>query len=42
MAACAFVELRMPITSVYVDGFNLIYGALRKTPHRSTVGSAIF
>ena len=24
----------MPITSVYVDGFNLFYGALRKTPHR--------
>ena len=24
----------MPITSVYVDGFNLFYGALRRTPHR--------
>lgn len=24
----------MPITSVYIDGFNLFYGALRKTPHR--------
>ena len=24
----------MPITNVYIDGFNLFYGALRKTPYR--------
>jgi hypothetical protein len=23
-----------PVTYVYVDGFNLYYGALRGTPHR--------
>ena len=33
-AASAFVEPPLPITSVYVDGFNLFYGALRKPPHR--------
>lgn len=24
----------MPITNVYIDGFNLFYGALKKTPYR--------
>ena len=24
----------MPTTNVYIDGFNLFYGALKKTPHR--------
>lgn len=24
----------MPITNIYIDGFNLYYGALRKTPYR--------
>ena len=31
--ASAFLELDLR-TNIYVDGFNLYYGALRKTPHR--------
>ena len=31
--ASAFLESDLR-TNVYVDGFNLYYGALRKTPHR--------
>ena len=31
--ASAFMESDVR-TNIYVDGFNLYYGALRKTPHR--------
>ena len=33
-AAFAFLEGRLTTTNIYIDGFNLFYGALRKTPYR--------
>ena len=33
-AASAFLETGLPTANVYIDGFNLHYGALRQTPHR--------
>ena len=33
-AASAFMEPALRRTNVYIDGFNLYYGALRKTPYR--------
>ena len=29
-----FLEARLPTTNVYIDGFNLYYGALQSTPYR--------
>jgi hypothetical protein len=32
--ASAFLGQYFLVTNIYIDGFNLYYGALRKTPHR--------
>ena len=34
MAAFAFLESGLKTTNIYIDGFNLYYGALRKSPYR--------